>query len=421
MVKDVTIDLPKLHLNQLKVLKEASRFNVLCCGRRWGKTVLCEDLLLSPDDARNGALAGYPVAYASPTYKMLMEVWRQVNGTLFEIIHKSSEQEKRIELFGGGVIDFWSLDAYDSIRGRKYKRFVIDEAAASPYLEIAYNKVIRPTLTDLHGDFYALSTPRGKMNYFHDLSRNCEQYADWRTWQMPTITNPHIDPLEIEAARAQLDPLTFAQEYLASFVTENLNAFAYSFSRETHIAPTRLQAGFEVYLSFDFNRDPITCAVFQHFGQKIRGIEQIKLVNSNIYQLCDYIQAKYGGNMFIVTGDATGQNRSALVSDNSNYYTVIKSKLGLGMGQIKVPSVNPKVEENRVLVNSALHSLDIKLDPVNCAGLIFDLEYASVLPDGSLDKSSRDDATKQLDALDCFRYYLNTFHRHILKIGNNLK
>ena len=417
MVKHVTIDLPELHSNQVKILSEHSRFNVLCCGRRWGKTVLCEDLLLAPDDPFNGALAGFPVAYAAPTFSGVMDVWRQVTSTLYEIIQSTSEQEKRIELMGGGVIQMFSMDAYDRIRGKKFKRFVIDEAAASMYLEEAWNKVIRATLTDLEGDAWFLSTPRGRSNYFYDLSENATRYPDWRTWQMPTSANPHMKASEIEAARLQLDPLTFAQEYLASFVTENLNAFAYAFSRETHIAPTRLQKGFEVYLSFDFNRDPITCAVFQHVVGKILGIEQIKLANSNIYQLCDYITAKYGRSMFIITGDATGRNRSALVSDNSNYYTVIRSKLELSLNQIKVPSVNPSVEENRVLVNSALHSMDIKLDPINCAGLIFDLEYASVLPDGSLDKSSRTDATKQLDALDCFRYYLNTFHSHILKIG----
>lgn len=416
MVKEITIDLPELHPNQSKILSEASRFNVLCCGRRWGKTVLCEDLLLSPDIAGIGALDGFPVAYAAPTYKMLMEVWRQINFTLHEVIVKSDFQEKRIELMGGGVIDFWSLDAYDSIRGRKYKRFVIDEAASCPYLEQAYTKVIRPTLTDMQGDAWFLSTPKGKMNYFYELFENQGKFPDWRSWQMPTTTNPHILPSEVEAARMQLDPLTFAQEYLASFVNENLNAFAYSFSRETHIAETRLQKSFEVYLSFDFNRDPITCGVYQHHLGKIRGIEQIKLPNSNIYALCDYINAKYGGSMFLVTGDATGKARSALVNDNSNYYTVIKNKLQLTWNQIKVPSVNPRVEENRVLVNSVLHNLDVKFDPVNCAGIIFDLEYAAVLPDGSLDKTNRDDPTKQLDALDCFRYYLNAFHAHVLKV-----
>jgi hypothetical protein len=193
------------------------------------------------------------------------------------------------------------------------------------------------------------------------------------------------------------------------------NRFAYCYDEKTHVGKTELNKSFEVYLSFDFNCDPITCAVFQHYNNSIFGIEQIKLGNSNIYDLCDNILSKYHGSLFIVTGDATGQATSALVKDNLNYYTVIKSRLNLGSGQLKTPTINPTLEENRVLVNYALHNLKIILDKEKCAGLIYDLKHARVLPDGSLDKSNRNDPTKQLDALDCFRYYLNTFFKWVLK------
>lgn len=407
--------LNELHAGQVQILNEHKRFNTLCCGRRWGKTLLAQDLLLSPDDQANGALHGFPVAYFAPTYKMLMEVWRELNTVVFDLITFKSETEKRIELMGGGVIDFWSLEDFNAVRGRKYKRAILDEAAQVRYLQEAWLKVIRPTLTDLQGDAWFLSTPKGKNNYFYDLFENPKKYSDWESWQMPTASNPHILPDEIEQARLQLDPLTFAQEYLASFVTENLDAWAYCFSHGKHVGKTTLNRQQEVYLSFDFNRNPITCAVFQHYNKTIYGIEQIKLDNSNTYALCDYIKAKYNGCLFVVTGDATGKSSNALVQDNINHYTVIKAKLNLSNAQIKVSTVNPSIEENRVLVNSVLHHYPVILDEKMCKGLIFDLEYAKVLPDGSLDKTDRKDPTKQLDALDCFRYFVNTFFRWILK------
>lgn len=415
-MSEVIINLNELHPLQLKVLNESKRFNVLCCGRRWGKTTLSEDLLLSPDNDQNGALYGFPVAYFSPTYKMLMEVWRQANDTLYSIIKAKSETEKRIELYGGGILDFWSLEDPNSIRGRKYKRTVIDEAAASRNLQEAWQKVIRPTLADMQGDAWFLSTPKGKNNYFYDLFQLNDKFNDWASWQMPTSTNPHILQGEIDQAKDQLDPLTFAQEFLASFVTENLNAWAYCYNAEKHVGQTTLNKQYEVFLSFDFNHDPITCGVFQHYNNTIFGIEQIKLKSSNIYDLCDYILANYTGCMFIVTGDATGKATSALVKDNINYYTVIKSKLDLNNNQLRVPTINPPLIENRVLVNSILHNCKVILDKEKCKALIFDLEYAAVLPDGSLDKTDRSDPTKQMDSLDCWRYYLTTFHRHILKV-----
>jgi hypothetical protein len=195
------------------------------------------------------------------------------------------------------------------------------------------------------------------------------------------------------------------------------NRFAYCYDKKKNVAPTHLDPSKEVYLSFDFNHDPISCCVFQHSGNSIRVIEQIKLANSNIYQICDVIKAKYGRCMLIVTGDATGKATSALVKDNINYYTVIKSKLDLSISQMKVPNINPSLEENRVLVNYVLKNVDILIDPINAKALLYDLEHARVLPDGSLDKKNRHDPTEQLDALDCLRYYLNTFWHHVLRMA----
>src|SRR5690606_749219 len=146
--------------------------------------------------------------------------------------------------------------------------------------------------------------------------------------------------------------------------------------------------------------NPITCGVFQDYGDKIMGIEQIKLENSNIYALCDYIRAKYAGCLLMVTGDATGKASSALVKHNINYYTVIKQALKLGNGQCKVESIIASIDESRVLVNSILHHKTGILDEHNCKGFIVDLEHAQVLPDGSLDKSDRKDPAKQLDDPD---------------------
>jgi hypothetical protein len=88
---EITLNLKQLHEAQAQVLNGKRRFNTLCCGRRWGKTTLCEELLLGPDEENNGALSGFPVAYFAPTYKMLMEVWREITGLVFDITALKSE------------------------------------------------------------------------------------------------------------------------------------------------------------------------------------------------------------------------------------------------------------------------------------------------------------------------------------------
>lgn len=196
---------------------------------------------------------------------------------------------------------------------------------------------------------------------------------------------------------------------------EKDNRFAYCYAEDKHIGVTELSSRHDVYLSFDFNKDPITCSVWQHYDNQIFGLEQIKLGNSNIFELCDYIKVNYPRSTFIVTGDATGKNSSALVKDNSNYYTVIKQKLNLAMTQLKVPGVNPPLDENRVLVNAILHRYPIKLHPDKCKGLIFDLKNVRVDAEGIIIKENRKDPSQQADCLDTFRYYLNTFFGWFLK------
>lgn len=207
--------LPRPHPAQRRVIDEAARFNVVACGRRFGKSTLGMDRLVVP------ALEGKPVAWFSPTYKMLSEIWRDVRSLLLPVAERVAAQEHRIELLTGGVVDMWSLDAPDSVRGRKYQRVVLDEAAMVGNLGEAWNAVIRPTLTDYRGDAWLLSTPRG-----HNFFWQAYEYGkdplrpEWSAWRMPTIANPLIDPREVEAARETVPERVFRQEYLAEFLED---------------------------------------------------------------------------------------------------------------------------------------------------------------------------------------------------------
>lgn len=212
------MSLPTLHSSQRKISLEARRFNVLALGRRFGKTTLGVDKLIHP------ALQGYPVAWFAPTYKLLLEVWRECLKAVAPIIDKKDASQKRIELITGGVIEMWSLDGSTVARGRKYKRVVIDEAAMAALLEAQWNEEIRPTLTDYEGDAWFLSTPKG-LNFFRTLFLRGQDplMTDYMSWQMPTLSNPFIKPSEVESARGDLPELTFEQEYLARFL-ENAGA-----------------------------------------------------------------------------------------------------------------------------------------------------------------------------------------------------
>lgn len=192
--------------------------------------------------------------------------------------------------------------------------------------------------------------------------------------------------------------------------------FAYAFSKTKHVFEgLEYNDHYELYLSFDFNVNPITCLAAQHYNETTYCLRSFQLGNSNIYELCDLIRATYPTALYIVTGDATGRATSALVHDNLNYYKIIKQQLELTDGQIKVPTINPSLVENRVVVNAVLQTRDIKIDSQLCSPLIYDLTYCEVDADNKLVKDRANDK-RNSDHLDTFRYYLNLIYKNILRI-----
>lgn len=213
--RSASVELPHLYPAQQQIKREARRFNVLNIGRRAGKTYLGIHLALET------AATGSPVGWFAPNYKYLLEVWQTLTHDLRPLATKVNATERRIELRDDGVVECWTLDGTDDPgRSRKYKRVIIDEAAIAPNLKAAWEEGIRPTLTDLQGDAWFLSTPKG-LNYFFDLFKRGQDelaHPDWRSWQMPSSVNPYLPPAELEAAAYELPALVYQQEYLAEFL-----------------------------------------------------------------------------------------------------------------------------------------------------------------------------------------------------------
>lgn len=221
-MKELSVILNQPHRGQQQVLNEAKRFNVLCCGRRWGKSALAVNLLAET------ALAGYPAGYFTPTYKLLDGTYTECLAALEPVIKRKNEHQF-IELITGGRIEFWSLENELAGRSRKYKRDIIDEGAFAKDLWQRWTESIRPTLTDMKGDAWFLSTPKGKNDFFKLYMRGKQGEENWMSWQMSTYTNPYIDPSEIDEAKKDLPEIAFRQEYMAEFSDNIANPFGLSY------------------------------------------------------------------------------------------------------------------------------------------------------------------------------------------------
>ena len=246
VIKEVELNQP--HIAQAKILSEAKRFNVLTCGRRFGKSALAVNLLCEV------AIDGLPAGYFTPTYKLLDGTYNECLKILEPIITRKNDHQF-IELITGGRIEFWSLENELAGRSRKYKRVILDEDAFARNLWKLWTESIRATLSDLKGDAWFLSTPKGKNDHYKLHMRGVSQEPNWMSWQMSTYMNPYIDPTEIDDARKDLPELAFSQEYMAEFNENVANPFGISYIDQCTYPMTNLPAvcyGIDLAKSFDW-------------------------------------------------------------------------------------------------------------------------------------------------------------------------
>jgi len=251
MSRSLRIELPAPHAAQRRVLAEAKRFNVLSCGRRWGKSTLGIDRIVKP------ALEGFPCAWFAPNYKTLLEIWRSLQEVLVRVVTSKNNAEFRLELRGSGSITMFSLDTEvsETTRGRAFKTVVIDEAALVKNLRGVWENAIRATLADHRGGAWFLSTPRGMNDFktFFDRGQDPER-EDWASWQMPTGSNPHIDPAEIDAAQEDMTEAAFSQEFLAQFVSWEGAVFRRVLEAATKERQSEPEQGHEYAIGVDWGR-----------------------------------------------------------------------------------------------------------------------------------------------------------------------
>jgi len=214
------IELPEPHINQQGILDNCSRFRVILCGRRFGKSELSQIEIISE------ALRGNQVAYITPTYKLAKTFFERL--TQF-IPFENNKSDLIINFPTGGTVEFFTGERLDNLRGRKFHFVVIDEASFIPNLEDGWLNSIRPTLTDYKGRALFLSTPRGK-NYFYQLyNKGKSGETDWTSFKFTTYDNPYIDKGEIDDARRQLPEAVFEQEYMANPMENAANPFGTNF------------------------------------------------------------------------------------------------------------------------------------------------------------------------------------------------
>ena len=249
----------KLHKTQNEVAQDTHRFRVICAGRRWGKSVLSQLVVLQ---WATKAVGTYWIV--SPTYRQGKQIhWRGLQQIVpREWVAKKNEVELSISLRNGSIIELKGAENPDALRGVKLRGIVIDEIASIRNWDWLWSEVLRPTLTDYQAPGLFISTPKG-YNHFHDLFQKGQDNGEtdgYKSWRFNSYDNPYIPREEIDNAKKELTEDTFYQEYMADF--RKYTGLVYKeFQREVHvIEPFDIPPSWSIYRGLDFgSTNPTAC------------------------------------------------------------------------------------------------------------------------------------------------------------------
>lgn len=223
-------NVPYPHRGQQKVLKRRKRFNVVACGRRWGKTtfILILIMLAVADNLLTGKTQD--IAFVGINKKNYSPIWNTIKALLKSRTTAISNQETTLRVNDQFNIEFWSMEALtktEGARGRAYRLMVIDEMGSLPNFKAVWQAVLYATLNDYRGEAWFCGTPKG-FNDFQEFSEYCKHpfMKDyWTFYTAKSIENPNFTEEEWLLAKAQLTDDYFRQEYEAEFIALGNNLF----------------------------------------------------------------------------------------------------------------------------------------------------------------------------------------------------
>ena len=254
------------------------------------------------------------------------------------------------------------------------------------------------------------------------LQRPEEQY-EWKVLSLPAIVTdengdehalyPFKHTLEELQTKRRQNKYVFETQYQQNPISVTDKTWLHAFDRSRHVGRTQYNPRMPLYLSFDFNKDPMTCSLWQFDNRRIYGIDTVRIENGTTRSICQEIAKRYPRAMLIVTGDAAGNQRSTM-SQLTNY-DEIRYYFRLGTAAMQVSTTNPPLAQSRLFMNNCFEKFDIIIDEERCKPLIFDCENVMSDADNKPVKTSRGNVAQQSDFLDNMRYFFHRFYKYFVQ------
>lgn len=202
-----------------------SRFCVMICHRRFGKTVAAINDLLrqAVRDGRSDFRAAYMAPYLGQVKAVAWDYLKQYAGGIPGV--KFHETELRCDLPTGARIRLFGTDNANALRGMYLDDVVLDEPA-DMHPEV-WTRIVRPMLADRQGRALFVGTPNGSNNLLHDVWSEAKsgENAQWSHFIFRASETGYLPAEELAAAKRSMTPEDYAQEFECSFAAAVKGAY----------------------------------------------------------------------------------------------------------------------------------------------------------------------------------------------------
>jgi hypothetical protein len=259
---------------QAEIHRALKRFNVLVCHRRFGKTVLAVNQLLS---------SALRCQQPAPRFAYVAPLLKQAKAVAWDFLRQYSEpfrvdantSELRVELLNGARVTLYGADNPDVLRGIYLDGVVLDEYADMQ--PRTWTEVIRPALADRKGWAIFIGTPKGQ-NSFYELYEAALRNEDWYAAMFKASATGLVDPEEVAQLKAAMSEDEYAQEFECSFQAANVGSYYGKLINQAEADGRLTNVPWEptapVSTAWDLGVDDATAIwLFQQVGLQVRVID----------------------------------------------------------------------------------------------------------------------------------------------------
>ena len=326
--------------------ERTQRFAVGVAHRRCGKTVACINDKIKR--AITSPKTMYRAGYIAPYLKQAKDVaWEYLKTYSRPIWGRDpNESELWVELLNGARIRIYGADNAEALRGGYF-----DDATLDEYADMApsvWGSIIRPMLADRKGSATFIGTPKGR-NAFHQIFERAKSDPDWFTFMLRASETGLLGNDELAAARLDMTPEQFEQEFECSFDAAIVGAYygkeIAQAEREGRVRDVPYDREAPVHTAWDLGYGDSTAIwFFQIAGPEIHLIDHYEANNQPLTHYLGVLKDRgYRYGTDFVPHDAkvreliAGRTRVEFLADNGRSLKVIgqhRVEDGINAGRI---------------------------------------------------------------------------------------